>query len=272
MTGLSADLHVHTSYSDGRETPAEIVKLAKEANLKAVAITDHDTVAGLKEAKTAGEELGVELVSGTELSCEVDGFEVHMLGYFAPGKEDKLEERLEWYQAKREERVLEIINRLDNAGVHLDISEVRKFSTGKSIGRLHVAKALMAIGYARSVHEVFHRFLGPDGNAYVPKAKLTIEEAVEFIHEHQGVAVLAHPGMYRLENAAERTIEFLDGLEVWYPEHSPSLEDHLYGLAHKHRLIPTGGSDYHGVGRNHIGCVRVPYSIVTRLLEVAVGV
>lgn len=272
MTGSSADLHIHTSYSDGLHPPAETARMAKDANLKAMAITDHDTVAGLKEGKLAARKLGIEVISGVELSCELDGNEVHMLGYFAPGNETLLEDRLEWYQAKREERVFEIIDRLNQAGIGLDIAEVRRFSTGKSIGRLHVAKALMNNGTSRSVHEVFSRFLGPDGVAYVPKAKLSIQEAVEFIHEHQGVAVLAHPGMYRIENAAERTLEYLDGIEVWYPEHSPSLEDHLYALALKNRLMPTGGSDYHGLGRNEIGCVRVPYSIVTRLLEVAVGV
>jgi len=270
--GSSADLHVHTSYSDGMYSPTELVRMAREVNLKAIAITDHDTVAGLKEAKLAGKEIGLEVIAGVELSCELNDNEIHMLGYFAPGKEDELEERLEWYQAKREERAFEIIDRLNREGVKIDIGEVRHFSTGKSIGRLHVAKALMANGSARSIHEVFHRYLGPDAVAYVPKAKLSIQEAVEFIHEHHGVAVIAHPGMYRINDAVEQTLEYLDGIEVWYPEHSPSFEDHLYALAIKNRLIATGGSDYHGVGRNHIGCVRVPYAVVTRLLEVAVGV
>jgi predicted metal-dependent phosphoesterase TrpH len=272
VTAPSADLHIHTSYSDGLSSPAEAVRMAKEASLKAIAIPDHDTVAGLKEAKLAGKELGVEVVSGVELSCELDSNEIHMLGYFAPGNETELEEELEWYQARREERVFEIIDRLNEAGIRLDIDAVRRFSTGKSIGRLHVAKALMVQGTAHSVHEVFNRFLGPDGVAYVPKAKLTIQEAVEFIHDHKGVAVLAHPGMYRMCDATERTLDYLDGIEVWYPEHSPSFEDHLYALALKNRLIPTGGSDYHGLNRAQIGCVRIPYTIVTRLLEVAVGV
>jgi predicted metal-dependent phosphoesterase TrpH len=268
----TADLHIHSTYSDGHYSPGEIVRLAKEANLKAIAITDHDTVAGLKEAKQAGQDLEVEVVSGVELSCELDSREIHMLGYFAPGREEELEDRLEWYQEKRQERVFEIIDKLARAGVSIDITEVRRFSTGKSIGRLHVAKALMDKGISNTVHEVFSRFLGPDGCAYVPKAKLTIEEAVEFIHEHQGVGVLAHPGMYRMENAAERTMEYLDGIEVWYPEHPASLEDHLYALALRNRLIPTGGSDFHGIGKATIGCVRIPYSTVTRILEVAVGV
>jgi len=272
VTGSSADLHIHTSYSDGRYAPQEVVRMASEAQLRAVAITDHDTVAGLKEAKLAGGKLGVEVLGGVELSCELDGNEIHMLGYFAPGSEAELEERLEWYQAKREERVLEIIHKLRQHGTDLAEETVRRFSTGKSIGRLHVAKALIEKGYARSVHDVFQRFLGPSCPGYVPKAKLTVQEAVEFIHEHQGVAVLAHPGMYRIKNAAERTLEFLDGIEVWYPEHSPSLEDHLYALALRNRLIPTGGSDYHGEGRAEIGSVRIPYSVVARLLEVAVGV
>jgi len=152
--------------------------MASKANLKAMAITDHDTVAGLREGKLTGRKLGIEVISGVELSCDLEGKEIHMLAYFAPGNETVLEERLEWYQAKREERVFEIIDRLNQAGISLDIADVRRFSTGKSIGRLHVAKALMAQGTARSVHEVFSRFLGPDGVAYVPKAKLSVAEAV----------------------------------------------------------------------------------------------
>lgn len=272
MTSKSADLHVHTSYSDGLYSPAEIIRRAKQVNLKAIAITDHDTVAGLAEAKMAGGEQEVEVISGVELSCELDSHEIHILGYFAAGKEHQLEEKLEWYQAKREERMLEIVQRLRAHGIGLEVEQVRSFSRGKSIGRLHVAKALIEQGIAHNVHEVFYRFLGPDGVAYVPKTKLTIEEAVDLIHEHQGVAVLAHPGMYRISDVAERTIEFLDGLEVWYPEHSPTLEDKFYAMAIRNHLIPTGGSDYHGLDRVDIGSVRVPYSIVTRLMHVAVGV
>ena len=272
MTGSSADLHIHTSYSDGLYSPREIVQIASSANLKAIALTDHDTVAGLPEGRMAGNEFGVEVVCGVELSCEMDGHEVHMLGYFATSKEKELEDKLEWYQEKREERAREIIDTLKENNVSLVYEDLLSFSTGKSIGRMHVAKALIEKGFARSVHEVFSRYLGPDGVAYVPKVKLSIPEAVEFIHAHQGVAVLAHPGMYRIQDSAERCIEHLDGIEVWYPEHSPSYEDHLYALALRNRLIPTGGSDYHGIGNNLVGCVRVPYSTVTRLLEVAVGV
>lgn len=246
--------------------------MAAKANLKAIAITDHDTVAGIQEARMVGKELGVEVVSGVELSCEMDGYEIHMLGYFASGRETELEQKLEWYQVKREERAHEIIDCLSRNGIKIDIGEIRHFSTGKSMGRMHVAKLLIQKGLARSVHEVFGRYLGPDGIAYVPKTKLSIPKAVELIHEHQGVAVIAHPGMYRIDNVAERCLDFLDGIEVWYPEHAPSFEDHLYALALRNRLIPTGGSDYHGIGNNQIGCVRVPYTTVTRLLEVAVGV
>ncbi len=272
MTSKSADLHIHTSYSDGLYNPTEIVTRAKKANLKAIAITDHDTVGGLIEAKMAGAEQGVEVISGVELSCELDSNEIHILGYFASGKEDLLEEKLEWYQSKRQERMLEILYQLRLHGIHLEVNQVKRFSQGKSIGRLHVAKALIENGMAHNVHEVFYRFLGPDGVAYVPKTKLTVEEAVTLIHEHQGVAVLAHPGMYRISDAAERTMDYLDGLEVWYPEHSPALEDKFYALAIRNHLIPTGGSDYHGLDRVDIGSVRVPYSIVTRLMHVAVGV
>jgi len=246
--------------------------MAARVNLKAIAITDHDTVAGLEEARSAGKEFGVEIVSGVELSCEIESNEIHILGYFAPGREEEIEQKLEWYQVKREERAQEIVDCLKRHGISVDIEELHNFSTGKSIGRMHVAKLLIERGIARSVQEVFWRFLGPEGIAYVPKVKLAIPKAVDFIHEHQGVAVIAHPGMYRIEDAAERALDYLDGIEVWYPEHQPSLEDYLYALALRNRLIPTGGSDYHGIGNNEVGCVRIPYSTVTRLLEVAVGV
>ncbi|MBD3286528.1 PHP domain-containing protein [candidate division WOR-3 bacterium] len=272
MTSSSADLHIHTSYSDGLRSPREVIQIASDVNLKAVALTDHDTVAGLEEARLAGREMGIEVLTGVELSCELDGYEIHMLGYFAGDKERELEDKLKWYQEKREERAKEILDTLKKNNISLLYRDLLFFSTGKSIGRMHVAKALMKKGYANSIHEVFKRYLGPDGIAYVPKAKLSIPEAVELIHSHQGVAILAHPGMYRIRDAAEHCIEHLDGLEVWYPEHSPSFEDHLYAMALRNRLIPTGGSDYHGIGNNQIGCVRVPYSTVTRLLEVAVGV
>lgn len=272
MTGSSADLHIHTSYSDGLFSPEEVVKLAHDVNLRAISITDHDTVAGIEEARLAAKELEVEILSGVELSCELEGTEIHIIGYFAPGRENELEEKLEWYQMKRTERASDILDRLKRNGIELEMEEVQRYSKGKSIGRLHVAKALIAQGRGSSIHDVFSRFLGPDGLAYVPKVKLSIPAAVELIHEHQGVAVIAHPGMYRISNAAEMTLEYLDGIEVWYPEHPPSLEDALYALALENHLIPTGGSDFHGTGRIEIGCVRVPYSTYTRLLDVAVGV
>ncbi|NLI98452.1 PHP domain-containing protein [bacterium] len=272
MTGLSVDLHIHTSYSDGLYSPEEIVRLAHDTNLKGISITDHDTIAGVEEARIEARELGIDILSGVELSCELEGYEIHILGYFAPGRESELEEKLEWYQMKRTERASDILDRLKRHGIELDMNEVRRFSKGKSIGRLHVAKALIAQGRGSSIHEIFSRYLGPDGLAYVPKVKLAIPDAVDLIHEHQGVAVLAHPGMYRIPDAAERTVDYLDGIEVWYPEHSPTLEDTLYAFAIENRLIPTGGSDFHGVGRIEIGHVRVSYTTFTRLLDVAVGV
>jgi len=268
-----ADLHIHSVFSDGKFSPEKLAEMAYKAGLKGIAVTDHDTVAGIKKARLRGTELGVEIISGVELSCEIDGCEIHILGYFAPGREDELEQKLEWYQQKREERVYEILDKLKQNGVNLEIEHVQYFSNGKSVGRLHVAKALIEQRKVYSIHEAFSRYLGPNGVAYVPKTKLTIREAVDLIHEHQGVAVLAHPGMYQIKDVVERTLDDIDGIEVWYPEHSQRFEDELHAIALRNRLIPTGGSDFHGVGNKvYIGCVRVPYSIVTRLLEVAVGV
>lgn len=243
-----ADLHCHTSASDGLLTPGELVELAWQKGLRAVAITDHDTISGWSEAELTGGRLGVEVLRGVELNTVWEEKEVHILGYELDGKSKILQEQLTELQESRFIRISKILKLLRQSGFSLAEEDVLKFARGESVGRPHIAQALVEKGYLADVKEAFDRYLGFGAPAYVPRLKLNTTDGIRLIREAKGVAVLAHPGLQRLEKKTIASwIKFgLQGIEVNHSDHNRQ-DQQFYGyIASQYHLLMTGGSDFHG--------------------------
>ena len=244
---ITADLHCHTKYSDGSYSPKEVVFMAKTLNLKAVGITDHDTISGWKEAEQAGQNYGIEIIRGVELNTDWMGKEVHILGYEMDKQNVIIAEKLIELGEAREERLKEILIRLRALDIILSEEEVKEFARGDSVGRPHIAQALIAKGYAKSVEEAFVRYLEIGAPAYVLRLKLTPEGAIRLIRQAGGVAVLAHPGLYRVEAGIKHWVEEgLQGIEAIHSEHSEEDVARYLKIGQNYHLIITGGSDFHG--------------------------
>jgi predicted metal-dependent phosphoesterase TrpH len=274
------DLHTHTTASDGSDSPGRVVQFAAELGLAAVAVTDHDTVAGLPEAFEAGKDFGIEVLPGMELSVKIDHGTLHILGYLFDPDSSSLKGVLKRVQAARARRNPLILERLEKLGCPLSYGELEEISKGGQIGRPHIARAMLRRGYVRSIGEAFEHYLKKGGPAYVPKSILSSEEAITTIHEAGGLAVLAHP--ISLEFGTPEHLEELlavwidqglDGIECYYSMHNREMIDLCLGLCKKYDLVSTGCSDYHGRAKPdiHIGTgtggLRVPYSCVEALRE-----
>ena len=255
------DLHMHSTASDGAVAPAGVAAAAHAAGLAAIALTDHDTLAGVEEARAAGAALGVRVIAGVELSAvDAAGDETHVLGLHI-ARPAPLQQALEGFRTARRTRALEIVDRLNALGVPLTADAVLAEANGAAIGRPHVARALIAGGWVADLREAFDRYLGAGRPAFVEKRRLTMPEAFALIHEAGGLAVYAHPGR---DGTRERVAAFaalgMDGLEVRHPGHSPAETTRLAALARELDLVPSGGSDWHGAadGARTIGCMDVP--------------
>lgn len=244
-----ADLHTHTKASDGTCDPAENVRLAKEAGLAALAISDHDTVAGIPEAIEAAKGLGIEVIPGVEVSSVGRGQDIHVLGYFIPYADKAFQERLVGLRETRHERNQLLIAKLQELGIPITLENVyrRKQGTDKNIGRPHIAEELIEIGVVSSIEEAFAKYLGKEGAAYVNPPRITPQEAIRLIQDAGGVAVLAHPGLYDDDELVQELIVFgLDGIEVNHPDNTEEQKQLYTQWANENHLIKTGGSDFHG--------------------------
>lgn len=269
MTQSRVDLHIHSTASDGTLTPSEVVRSALELGLEAIALTDHDTVSGIKEALAAAKGTGLEVIPGVEINSEGEWGDLHFLGYYIDPENPFLREGLEAMRDARLGRARRMLEILAQLGMPLEWEEVRALAEGESVGRPHVARALALRGYVSSPQEAFDRYIGNGGPAYVPRLRLTPAEVIEAIHRAGGVAVLAHPAY---SAATERIGEFVDlgleGLEVYYPEHSPEEVEMLLRLCSRYGLVATGGSDFHSPSHEEgapMGSVFVPSACVTAL-------
>lgn len=245
------DLHTHSTASDGTLSPLELMRAAKAAGLSAIALTDHDTFEGLPEAREEAEKQGVELIPGCELSLDYSGLPTHLLALFVDERPGHVVGELTRVRQARAARNDLMLEKLKAVGVHLKREDVERHATGV-VGRPHMAQAMLAAGVVKTFEEAFSRFLGAGGLAYVPKAKLTPTEAIRAIHADHGLAVLAHP---YLLSQQPRQIEAmltelkslgLDGVEVYYTEHSDKYTALVEGLAQRLGLLMSGGSDFHG--------------------------
>ncbi len=267
---MFTDLHLHTTFSDGTYSPEELASEARRFGLVAVALTDHDTVEGCTRMRTACESHKIEFIPATELTAEVNGIELHMLGYFLDVDSPKLLEEMKRFQEGRTERIKEIVSRLRQLNVPLEEEDVFGLAKCKSPGRPHVARALIQRKVCANLDEAFERFLKKNRPGWVPKQKMSAEDALEIIHDAGGLAVLAHPGLARSEEAIPALIEGgIDGIECFHSRHSPACCEYYVSVAEEHNLLITGGSDCHGMnkGKPLIGSIKLPYEYVRLLKE-----
>jgi len=270
-----ADLHIHTHLSDGTFSPEKVVKYSKEKGLSAIAITDHDSCSGIAPAIKAGEALGLEIIPGVELSAELDGEEVHILGYFVDWKNPRFIKKLEEISKIRKDRAKKILKKLKTYGIDISEEEFFKFSGPGSVGRLHIAQFLSKKGHIFSIEEAFRNYIGNHGSCYVKKFKLSPKEAIAMIKKVGGVAILAHPKtIYIKDKSLDDIVKLLvkdgiQGIEVYYYSHTASDENKLKELAERYNLLISGGSDCHGLGKKDvlIGRVKIPYELVEKIKQ-----
>lgn len=245
-----ADLHLHTTASDGSLEPAEVVDRAAAVGLKVISITDHDTIRGIESAQERGRAVGIDVIPGIELSVRSDKEEVHLLGYGIDTDDPALHEHLETFQTDRHRRIERIVNRLGDLGFPLTVSEVMDIAGEGSPGRPHVARVLVQKGYLASIPEAFDQLLAEGRPAYVPRHRLSLAEGVALIHQAGGLAVCAHPGLLKNRDETLNTLVAagLDGVEVIHSEHDEKDRAQLAAFAAAHHLLCTGGSDCHGPG------------------------
>lgn len=265
-----ADLHLHTEFSDGTYTPSELVSKSKKAGLSAIAVVDHDTVSGVASVQEEAKTKDLEVLSGIELSAEYNGMEIHILGYLLDYENKGLLERLEKLRSARVERIYKIVDKLKDMGITIDPQSIFDIAGKGTVGRLHVARALLKERKASSLYEVFQKYIGDKSPAYVLGFKFSPKEAIKLIKDAGGIPVLAHPYTIHDDELVNKFIEDgLAGLEVYYPEHSQSMINFYLDLAKKRGLLVTGGSDCHGSAKPDIkiGAIKIPYELVEKLKE-----
>lgn len=271
------DLHSHTTASDGLLSPTEVVRLARQKGLAAVAITDHDIVSGIDEAIVEGKNLGVEVIPGVELSTLWNGKEIHMLGLFIDYQDQELLKRLEKQRGVRHRRNQMMIQKLNQLGIPITLEEVeakkRGDSTKRNVGRPHIAEVLIEKGIVRDMNEAFDQYLGHGGKAYVTPERITPFDAIKWIHQSKGVAVIAHPGLYEQDDLIPLLVRNgLDGIEVDHPDHTEEDRKRYQKMAEEYDLVATAGSDFHGERHGSmyhapLGTCTVSYEPVLRLKQ-----
>lgn len=262
-----ADLHTHTTCSDGILAPAALVNTAAQAGLAALAITDHDTFDAIPDAYLAALKAGIELIPGVELTSRVENNEVHILAYFPHGNADLLAPILAHSRQIRAQRITHIVEALNKTGIPITADQILTVAgDAASVGRPHVARALVTHGHVRNTEEAFARFLRPGKPGYVERHRMTTAEAIGHVRRANGIPVLAHPGIANIRDTHIHDMrdQGLAGIEVWHPEHSAGQTARFQKLAADLGLLLTGGSDAHD---DKPGVVRIPYELVTALKD-----
>lgn len=260
------DLHMHSNFSDGVHPPSKLIEMAKEKGLVAISLTDHDILDGIVEAKKAADEVGIEVLTGVELSCEFGGRDLHVLGYGIDPEHAGFQEMLRMFRETRHKRGIKIIEKLNALGISIEPSEVMAQAGQGALGRPHIAKALVEGGHVSRTQEAFDKYIADGGPAYVPKYKMNPPEAIEHIHAAGGLAFIAHPGVFleKTEGIYDLIEQGFDGIEVYHPTHKEDTRRTLKSIALEKDMLVSGGTDYHGFpGRDlEIGSVEITYEIV----------
>lgn len=267
---MFADLHLHTHFSDGTYTPDEVAQAAVDHGLHTIALTDHDTVEACNLVRASCLARGVAFIDGVELTSEYDGHELHLLAYFIDLHHGHFLSELARFQEARQNRVREIVARLNHLNVGISAADVLALANCKSPGRPHIARIMVQGGYCKSLDEAFERYLKKHRPAWVPKYKMSAPQAIDLIHEAGGLAVVAHPGINHCDDAiSELVVEGLDGLECFHSKHTRDACQRYVRMANELNLLITGGSDCHGMskGKPTIGQVKLPLAHVERLYE-----
>ena len=252
------DLHTHSTFSDGTYSPEDIIELAYKNNLKAIAITDHDTIKGIPYAQKRAKELNIELINGIEFSAQYKDIEIHILGYFLDITDKNLLSFLQGLEKTREKRNLELIQKLNDIGVNISLDYVKSLSGGGLITKAHFGVALVKKGYAKTIKDAFNIYLGKGKPAYVKRVLISYKEAIQAIIDAKGTPVLAHPIIYNL-SSKDLDIAFKDlkeaglkGIECYYSSNTLKQTNTLLSLAKKYNLKVTAGSDFHGDNRPNV--------------------
>lgn len=273
----TVDLHTHSACSDGTFTPKELIGYGKKKGLKAIALTDHDTLEGIQEAVYYGEKYEIEVVPGIEISTEYENIELHIVGLFINDGNSEFVSVLENLRKSRENRNIEMVEKLNQIGVNIKYSDVLKHTEGAIATRAHIAREIIAQGYAASSNEVFDKYIGRDKPAYVKRKVLPWQNTIHLILSSGGLPVLAHPLLYKISAGRLEMIvsdlasHGLVGIEAYYPTHSHSEIKYIKNLAQKNKLELSGGSDFHGANKPKLdlgsgyGNLEVPYEILDNL-------
>lgn len=267
-----ADLHIHTNHSDSTLSPEEVVANADEKGLSGIAICDHDSIDGVEPCRLKAEALGIEVIPGIEITTEIEDAEIHILGYFVDTKAGWFKDQLIKMREARIVRVRKMAELLNNAGIDVNVEDVFKFAGRGTVGRLHLAQAMLKTGKVNGFRDAFSNYIGFAKPCYVPHAKFSPKDAVEFLIQAGGVPVLAHPGTMNKDEYIQELVGFgLKGIEVYHTDHRAATVKKYKDIAEAQGLLMTGGSDCHGMGKGRIliGTVRVPYELVERLREAA---
>ena len=271
------DLHCHSSFSDGTHTPAQLIELAQKYELTGLALTDHDTVEGVEQFLQQGKQLELEVISGVELSANHGSQPVHILGYGFDLKQTQFHHALQTIQQDRQERNKAITSKLQQLGLQVSYQDITTLAGGGQVGRPHFAHFLVKQRRAHSLQDAFNRYLRKGRPAYVARRILPAQKAITMIQQAGGAAVLAHPGTIQrpwpqLEQLFSELVDFgLEGIECYYPIHSQRFREQLMAYCRRHKLLITGGSDYHGDIRpsTRLGCQqkkqRTPFNILIEL-------
>jgi len=266
----NVDLHIHTTFSDGSSTVKEVLETAYSKGIKAISITDHDCTDAYPYAFELGAQLGIEVIPGVELSSEIDGTDIHVLGYFIDPNNEILAGRLSEMKDARYYRAKKMVENLNKQGIDLRFETVLSIAGVGAIGRPHIAAAMLKEELVYSFREAFEKYIGYGSPSYVEKLKMEPKEVFDLVKQSGGVPVLAHPGVTQVDERIPEFIrEGLLGIEVYHTEHPTSAERHYTRIAKKHHLAITGGSDFHSNNHNksEIGIPLVPYSTVKSLKE-----
>jgi 3',5'-nucleoside bisphosphate phosphatase len=266
----SADLHIHSAFSDGTDTPDELIKKAVKCGLSAVSITDHDSVDAIPAAIDAGIVGGIEVIPGIELTAEYEGLEIHILGYFIDYHNSALHEKLLFLEKARIERIHVMVSKLQGMGVKIDADKIFALSGKGVVGRLHVARVMLSEGIISSIWEAFSKYIGNNAPAYVLGFKFSPQDAIKLIRSAKGIPVLAHPYALRRDDLIPKLVQFgIKGLEVYYPEHTNTMRNKYIRMCRDHKLLATGGSDYHGAAKPEValGSFKIPYELVELLRD-----